>query len=103
MRALLAFAAAAATLVFSAQAAGQTPAVVDPELEVGTVTTGLNQPVQMEWIGEDDFLVLEKATGQVKRVRNGGAPEVVLDLTVNFASERGLLGIALDKGFADNV
>ena len=102
MRALLAFAAAAATLVFSAQAAGQTPAVVDPELEVGTVTTGLNQPVQMEWIGEDDFLVLEKATGQVKRVRNGGAPEVVLDLTVNFASERGLLGIALDKDFADN-
>jgi aldose sugar dehydrogenase len=75
---------------------------VDPKLEVGTITTGLNQPVQMEWIGEDDFLVLEKATGQVKRVRNGGAPTVVLDLTVNSASERGLLGIALDKFFRHN-
>jgi glucose/arabinose dehydrogenase len=56
----------------------------------------------MEWIGDDDFLVLEKATGQVKRVRNGGAPTVVLDLTVNSASERGLLGIALDKFFRHN-
>ena len=94
----------AGTLVLAAQAAAQTPAptVLDPELEVGTITTGLSQPVQMEWIGEDDFLVLEKASGQVKRVRDGGAPEVVLDLTVNSASERGLLGIALDKFFRHN-
>ena len=48
--------------------------VVDPKLEVGTVATGLNQPVQMELIGDDDFFVLEKATGQVKRVTDGGAP-----------------------------
>jgi glucose/arabinose dehydrogenase len=87
-------------LALAAQAEAQT--VVDPDLEVRTVTTGLTQPVQMEWIGEDDFLVLEKSTGQVKRVRDGGAPEVVLDLTVNSASERGLLGIALDKHFDDN-
>jgi glucose/arabinose dehydrogenase len=102
MRAVLA--AVAATLVLSAPAAAQdpAPAVVDPELEVRTITTGLNQPVQMEWIGDDDFLVLEKGTGQVKRVRGGGAPEVVLDLTVNAASERGLLGIALDKFFRHN-
>ena len=51
---------------------------------------------------DDEFLVLEKATGQVKRVRNGGAPEVVLDLTVNSNSERGLLGITLDKDFRHN-
>jgi glucose/arabinose dehydrogenase len=100
MRAVLA--AVAGMLVLAAQAAAQAPTVVDPDLEVRTVTTGLSQPVQMEWIGEDDFLVLEKPTGQVKRVRRGGAPEVVLDLTVNFASERGLLGIALDKFFRHN-
>jgi aldose sugar dehydrogenase len=102
MRAVLA--AVAGTLVLAAQAAAQTPApaVVDPELEVDAVITGLSQPVQMEWIGEDDFLVLEKASGQVKRIRDGGAPEVVLDLTVNSASERGLLGIALDKFFRHN-
>ena len=46
--------------------------------------------------------MLEKATGQVKRVSNGGAPEVVLDLPVNSNSERGLLGIALDKNFKRN-
>ena len=102
MRAVLA--AVAGTLVLAAQAGAQTPtpSVVDPELEVGTIATGLSQPVQLEWIGDDDFLVLEKASGQVKRVRGGGPPEVVLDLTVNFASERGLLGIAVDKLFRDN-
>ena len=66
------------------------------------MASGLSQPVQMEWIGDDDFLVLEKATGQVKRIRDGGAPEVLLDLTVNSASKRGLLGIALDKHFDAN-
>ena len=72
MRAVLA--AVAGTLVLAAQAGAQTPtpSVVDPELEVGTIATGLSQPVQLEWIGEDDFLVLEKASGQVKRVRGGG-------------------------------
>ena len=56
----------------------------------------------MEFIGDNDFFVLEKATGQVKRIKNGGAAEVVLDLTVNSNSERGLLGIALDKYFRHN-
>ena len=56
----------------------------------------------MEFLGEDDFFVLEKATGQVKRIKDGGAPTVVLDLTVNSTSERGLLGIALDKYFRHN-
>jgi glucose/arabinose dehydrogenase len=105
VRRTLSIAAAAGVLVFTAQAGAQTPAppaVVDPKLEVGTVASGLNQPVQLEFIGEDDILVLEKPTGQVKRITNGGAPTVVLDLTVNFASERGLLGIALDKHFRHN-
>src|SRR5688572_19100452 len=102
MRAVLGLAAVAYTLVLASTAAAQAPVVTDPALEVRTITTGLSQPVQMEWIGEDDFLVLEKASGQVKRVRNGGAPTVALDLTVNSASERGLLGIALDKFFRHN-
>jgi aldose sugar dehydrogenase len=56
----------------------------------------------MEFIGENDVLVLEKSTGRVKRVRPGVAPEIVLDLPVNSNSERGLLGIALDKYFRHN-
>ena len=56
----------------------------------------------MQFIKDHDFFVLEKSTGQVKRVRNGGTPEVVLDLPVNSNSERGLLGITLDKDFKRN-
>jgi glucose/arabinose dehydrogenase len=100
-RRALGMATAAGVLAFTGQAAAQAPppSVVDPKLEVRTVTTGLATPVQMEFLKDHDFLVLEKPTGQVKRIRNGGAPEVVLDLAVNSNSERGLLGIALDKNF----
>src|SRR3712207_8400397 len=46
--------------------------------------------------------VLEKASGQVKRVVDGEVRGVVLDLAVNSASERGLLGIALHPRFRRN-
>ncbi|HEX8096895.1 MAG TPA: PQQ-dependent sugar dehydrogenase, partial [Pyrinomonadaceae bacterium] len=56
----------------------------------------------MAFIADNDFLVLEKASGRVKRVVNGAVQSTVLDLPVNNASERGLLGIALHPGFATN-
>lgn len=46
-----------------------------------------------------DMLVIEKSTGQVKRVVNGAVTSTVLDLAVNSASERGLLSIALHPRF----
>ena len=48
------------------------------------------------------MLVLEKNTGKVKRVVNGVVTATVLDLAVNFASERGLLGIARHPDFPGN-
>jgi glucose/arabinose dehydrogenase len=48
------------------------------------------------------MLVLEKATGRVQRVVNGALHSTVLDLPVNSASERGLLGIALHPRFESN-
>ena len=48
------------------------------------------------------MLVLEKASGQVKRIVDGQVRGVVLDLAVNSASERGLLGIALHPKFRRN-
>jgi aldose sugar dehydrogenase len=78
------------------------PAVLDPDLEVRTVVTGLNQPTTMAFIGSDDLLMLEKATGKVQRVTNGTIQSTSLDLAVNFASERGLLGIALHPRFKRN-
>ena len=83
-----------------AQAAG--PSVLDPNLAVRTVVTGLNQPTTMAFLGADDILVLEKASGRVLRVVNGVIQGAVLDLAVNSASERGLLGIALHPDFPAN-
>lgn len=76
--------------------------MVDPALSVTTVVSGLTQPIAMAFLGANDFLVTEKGSGQVKRVQNGVVTGVVLDLAVNSASERGLLGIALHPSFAQH-
>jgi aldose sugar dehydrogenase len=76
------------------------PSVVDPALAVRTVVGGLQLPTTMAFLGPNSFLVLEKASGKVQRVVNGAVQSTVLDLAVNSASERGLLGIALHPDFA---
>lgn len=53
----------------------------------------------MAFLGPNDLFVLEKGTGRVRHVVNGVAQATVLDLAVNSASERGLLGIALHPHF----
>ncbi len=78
------------------------PALVDPNLSVRTVVSGLDQPISVAFLGRNDMLVLEKATGKVQRVVNGTVQSTVLDLAVNSASERGLLGIALHPHFFVN-
>src|SRR2546426_11809564 len=82
-------------------AAAQT--VNDPTLQVELVASGLSQPTTMAFIGNGDILVLQKANGQVRRII-GGVLQVApaLDVAVDSASERGLLGIALDPDFAVN-
>src|SRR5579871_242349 len=76
------------------------PTMTDTNLQVTTVVQGLNQPTSMAFLGSSDFLVLEKATGKVQHVINGVIDSTALDLAVNSASERGLLGIALQPNFA---
>jgi glucose/arabinose dehydrogenase len=75
--------------------------VLDPNLEVTTVlSAGITQPIGIVFLAANDFLILEKASGQVKRVTGGviqAAP--VLDLAVNSASERGLLSLVLHPDF----
>ena len=75
------------------------PSLVDPNLRLRTVVENLDQPTTMAFLGPNDFFVLEKATGKVKRVVNGVVQSTVLDLAVNSGSERGLLGIALHPNF----
>jgi glucose/arabinose dehydrogenase len=108
------------------------PEMLDPDLSVRTVVSGLTTPVSIAFLdvrrsddndsdqddnnggnqnlddnrqsGRDrrsrtELLVLEKNTGQVKHVVDGAVTGTALDLAVNFASERGLLGIALHPRF----
>lgn len=86
----------------SVEAQSSGPEMLVPNLAVRTSVTDLITPISMAFLGANDFLVLEKNTGEVKRVVNGAVQGTVLDLGVNFASERGLLGIALHPGFPSN-
>jgi glucose/arabinose dehydrogenase len=76
------------------------PTMLHPRLAVRTVVSGLAVPTSLAFLGPDDILVLEKNTGRVQRIVNGVIQDPpVLDLAVNFGSERGLLGIALHPNF----
>ncbi len=77
------------------------PAMLDPNLSVQSVISGLSQPTSIALFG-NAFFVTEKDTGKVKFVMNGAVQGIALDLAVNSASERGLLGIALHPNFAFN-
>src|SRR5437867_11346627 len=77
--------------------------VNDPGLQVEVVARGLVQPTTMAFIGDDDILVLQKANGQVRRIVGGVVQATpMLDVAVDSASERGLLGVALDPDFSVN-
>ena len=78
------------------------PMMLHPQLAVRLVVSGLVTPTSIAFLSSNDFLVLEKNTGQVKRVINGAIQSTVLDLAVNFGSERGLLGISMHPDFPAN-
>ena len=88
----------------SADTGGETatPTMIDDTLGVEVAAEGFTEPTGIAFLGEDDFFVIEKSTGEVHRVQGGEPGEPVLDLAVNFFDERGLLGIALHPQFADN-
>ena len=78
------------------------PEMLDPTLGVRVAASGLELPIGLAFLGPNDWLVLEKDTGRVKRVVGGAVQGIVLDLGVNRNSERGLLGIALHPEFPSN-
>ena len=75
---------------------------VDPALQFETLVTGLIEPTSMAFIGNSDLLILQKADGRVLRVVNGQLAGTALDVAVEFNSEQGLLGIAVDPAFLAN-
>ena len=76
------------------------PSLTDPNLDVRVAASGFVTPVSLAFLGANDMLVLEKNTGKVQHVVSGVVQGTAIDLAVNFASERGLLGIALHPDFA---
>jgi glucose/arabinose dehydrogenase len=92
-----------ATILSNAVIAAAQPTVIDNNLAVRTIATGLMSPTTMAFLGPNELFVLEKATGKVQHVVDGVVqPTPALDLAVNNAVERGLLGIALDPAFTTN-
>jgi glucose/arabinose dehydrogenase len=77
--------------------------ILDPNLQVTVeLNAGITQPIGIVFLGLNDYLVLEKASGQIKRVINRVIqPDPVLDLAVNSNSERGLLSMVLHPSFPD--
>jgi glucose/arabinose dehydrogenase len=72
--------------------------VYDPNLKIELVAAGLDFPTTMAFLGQDDFLILEKNTGNVKRVIDGVLLEKpLLHVNTNIKDERGLLGVAVSK------
>jgi aldose sugar dehydrogenase len=78
------------------------PTMHDPNLAVRPLLTGLVTPISLAFLGANEMLILEKNTGKVQHIVNGAFQNTALDLAVNASSERGLLGITLDPGFANN-
>ena len=70
--------------------------VTDPKLKAEEVSSNLNFPTGMTFLGQNDMLVLEKDNGTVQRFVNDVKPMApVLDLAVR--QNDGLLAIAIDK------
>jgi glucose/arabinose dehydrogenase len=77
--------------------------IAEPNLNIQTVTSGLDFPTGMAFIAPNDMLITEKNTGKVQRIINGQMlAEPVIDVSVANDVERGLLGIAVSKNVSDN-
>jgi PKD repeat protein/glucose/arabinose dehydrogenase len=94
--------AAILALLALAAPAGAAP-VLQPGFELETVATGLTLPVGVTWAPDGRMFISEK-DGILKVRKPDGTTDVVLDMRnqVNSFSDRGLLGIAVDRDFADN-
>src|SRR5688500_6945327 len=91
------------TVTAQAPPPARPPVVLDSNLIVRTEASGLVTPISIAFLGRTEgMLVLERNTGRVKRLVDGKLHSTVLDLGVNFASERGLLGISLHPNFPFN-
>ncbi|MDW0185610.1 MAG: PQQ-dependent sugar dehydrogenase [Nitrososphaeraceae archaeon] len=72
------------------------PVVFDSLLKVEVVADDLDTPTTMAFLAPNDFLILEKDKGTVRRVINGQTlDKPLLDVNVANSVERGMCGIAV--------
>jgi len=84
------------------QDADNRPIISGADLKVEQVVEDLELPTSMAFLAPNDFLVLEKQSGTVKRVLDGKTLEQpVLDVSVANENERGMLGIVIEKEIDD--
>lgn len=87
-------------LLSALPAAAQQP----PPYVIEAFVTGLDFPVAMAFAPDGRLFVTEKNTGRVRVVSAEGELQAdpVIELPTDGYVERGLIGIALDPGFAEN-
>ena len=77
--------------------------IKDSNLIVEEYVSGLNLPVMIDFIGDDDgvhMLVIEKDEGTVKIIKDGILiSEPILQLEVSHTSEEGLIGILVQNNY----
>jgi aldose sugar dehydrogenase len=79
------------------------PIIKDDRLEVTQIVNGLKLPTAMDFLADNDILVLEKDNGTIRRIVNGSIlKEPVLDLNVANKWDRGILGLSILKGDEEN-
>ncbi len=71
------------------------PSLTDRDLRVELVARDFDFPTSIEFLGKDDFLLLEKNTGDIYRILNGNVTGPLIHIDVSQKDERGLLGIAI--------
>ncbi len=79
------------------------PTLVDSNFRVEKVVGGIDNPIGIAFLDKDDFLIIEKNNGTIKRFTNGTLlNQTLLDLNVESANDRGLLGIAISNNNPEN-
>jgi glucose/arabinose dehydrogenase len=71
------------------------PSLTDQHLRVELVARDFDFPTSIEFLGKDDFLLLEKNTGDIYRIHNANVTGPLIHIHVSQKDERGLLGIAI--------
>ena len=93
-----------ATEDLSATTQHMLPQIFDIDLKAEIVFKGLDFPTSFVFLDPDDMLVLEKNSGQVRRIVNGSLlPEPLLTVNVSKESERGMLGISAARGNSGSI